>query len=141
MSPENLEIVLGLQPAPGVDIARLFRDGADLTSLVGLLHPDFEAAFVDALRGTTTYPGVDGLTRAWLDWVSPWATYRSETEDAVEVGDRVLLLVRDYARRQGSTHEVVLLGAAVWTLRSGKVIRAEFHADRATALDAVGLER
>lgn len=47
---------------------------------------------------------------------------------------------RDLGRREGSTQEVELLGAAVWTIRNGKIVRAEFYPDRAEALEAVGLE-
>jgi ketosteroid isomerase-like protein len=139
-----VEIVTGLQPAPDVDIAQLFRDDAMLKALAEtvapLLHPEFEVVFMDALRGETTYPGIDGLSEGWLDWLFPWETYRTELEEALDLGERVLLLVRDYGRREGNTQEVVLNGAAIWTLRDGKIARLEFHNDRATALKAVGLE-
>jgi ketosteroid isomerase-like protein len=59
-------------------------------------------------------------------------------------GDRprrpVLLLVRDYARRPGSAAELQSENAAIWTVRDGKVARAEFYPNRAEALKAVGLE-
>jgi ketosteroid isomerase-like protein len=143
MSQENVELIVRLQPAPSVDIAELFRDEVASTALVEavapVLNPDFEAVFVDALRGETTYRGIDGLREAWLDWLSPWETYRTEVEEARDLGERVLLLVRDFGRREGSTQDVALNGAAVWTLREGTVVRAEFHHDRATALKAVGL--
>jgi hypothetical protein len=54
-------------------------------------------------------------------------------------GGTVLLLVRDLGRREGSTREVVLNGADVWTIRDRRDVRAEFHDDRATALEAVGM--
>lgn len=140
MSQETVDLIVGLQAAPDVDLARLFRGGATLSALTRALHPDFQAAFVDTLHGTTAYSGIDGLREAWLDWVSPWATYRTEIEDVLDLGERVLLLVRDYARGQGSSQEVMLLGAAIWTLRDGKIVRAEFYSDRSAARAAVGLE-
>jgi ketosteroid isomerase-like protein len=144
MSQQNVDLVVSLQPAHDVDIAKLFRDGAIVkalaTTLAPILDPDFEAVVVGALRGETTYRGFDGLREVWLDWLAPWEEYRTELEEALDLGDRVLLLVRDYGRREGSTQEVVLIGAAVWTLRDGKIARAEFHSDRATALEAVSLE-
>ena len=143
MSHENVDLIVSLQPAPAIDIAELFRDGAKSTALVEavapLLHRDFEAVFVDPLRGETTYRGIDGLREAWLDWLSPWEAYRTEIEEARDLGDRVLLLVHDFGRRKGSTQEVALNAAAVWTVRDRKIVRAEFHNDRTAALEAVGL--
>jgi SnoaL-like domain len=144
VSQENVELVVRLQPAPSGDIAELFRDdvrsGALVEGVAPLLHPAFDVVFVDALRGETTYRGINGLMEGWLDWLSPWDTYRTEIEEVRDLGDQVLLLVHDFGRREGSTQEVVLNAAAVWTVRDGKIVRAEFHNDRTTALKAVGLE-
>jgi hypothetical protein len=47
MSQENLELVRRLQPAPGVDIAELFRNDNMWSALVDatgrFFHPDFES--------------------------------------------------------------------------------------------------
>jgi ketosteroid isomerase-like protein len=139
-----VELIVSLQPAQDVDIAQLFRDGAIVkalaTTLAPMLHSDFEAVVVGPLRGETTYRGFDGLRELWLDWLSPWEAYRTELEEARDLGDRVLLLVRDFGRREGSAQEVVVSGSAVWTFRDGKIARAEFHGDRTTALKAAGLD-
>ncbi len=144
MSQQNLELIVSLQPAQDVDIAQLFRDResaeAVARTLAPVLQSDFEAVVVSTLRGETTYRGFDGLRELWLDWLSPWEAYRTELEEARDLGDRVLLLVRDFGRRAGSTQDVVLNGAAVWTLRDGKIARVEFHNDRAKAFQALGLE-
>ena len=144
MSQQNLELIVSLQPDQDVDIAQLFRDResaeAVARTLAPILHSDFEAVVVSTLRGETTYRGFDGLRELWLDWLSPWEGYRTELEDARDLGDRVLLLVRDFGRRAGSTQDVVLNGAAVWTLRDGKIARVEFHNDRTKAFEALGLE-
>jgi hypothetical protein len=114
MSQENVELIVSLQPAQDVDIAQLFRDDAIVkavaTTLAPMLHSDFEAVAVDALLGETTYRGFDGLREFWLDWLSPREAYRTELEEARDLGNRVLLLVHDFGRREGSAHEVVLNG-------------------------------
>lgn len=144
MSRENVELVLALQPAPDVDVAQMFREdrvwAAASAASSSITAADFDAVFWDSLRGETRYPGADGLREMWLDWTAPWASYRVEVEKAIDLGDRVLLLIRDFGRREGSTHEVMLRGAALWTVRDGKIARAEFFNDRAAALKAVGLE-
>jgi ketosteroid isomerase-like protein len=52
----------------------------------------------------------------------------------------VLLIVEDFARREGSTQEVKIDGSAVWSFRDGKIARFEAYADRSEAWEAIGLE-
>ena len=139
MSHANVAHVVGLQPAPTVDLAKLFRSDATLAALVDALDPDFGAVFVSTLLGKMTDRGVDDLREGWLEWLSPWEEYRTEIEEARDLGGRVFLLVRDFGRRKGSAEEVAHNGAAVWPLREDKVVRAEFYGDRTTAFEAVGL--
>jgi ketosteroid isomerase-like protein len=145
MSRENVELVMALQLGPEVDLARLFRDddmwAAGTETLAALYHSDAESVFPNLLGGGKTYIGPDGLRTGWLDWLAPWETYRAEVQEAVDLGDRVLLLIRDYARRRGSEAELRSSNAAVWTVRDGKVARAEFYPNRDEALRAVGLEK
>src|SRR5271163_4581937 len=119
MSRENVELVMRLQPATSVDMAKLFSDDFTWASvaeaLTPLLGPDFEIIAVDGIRGKTVYHGIDGLRSAWLDWLSPWVTYRAEVKDAIDLGDKVFLLVRDVGRREANGHDVAINSAAVWT--------------------------
>ena len=77
----------------------------------------------------------------WLDWLAPWAEYRTAIEQVIDCGERVLLLQRSSGRMQGSTQEVKLSPGVVWTVRAGKIARFEVYADRTQALKAVGLEK
>jgi ketosteroid isomerase-like protein len=76
----------------------------------------------------------------WLEWLAPWTSYRSEVEDSLDLGNRVVVLVRDYGRRTPDAPEIEQISAAVWTLDDGKVSDVAFYPDRAAALKAVGLE-
>jgi ketosteroid isomerase-like protein len=40
----------------------------------------------------------------------------------------------------GDTGEAAITSAAIWTVRDGKVSQITFYADRATALEVVGLK-
>ena len=50
-------------------------------------------------------------------------------------------LARDFGRRKGSDAEVSLTAAGVWTVRDGRIARAEFYAERAEALQRRGYRR
>jgi ketosteroid isomerase-like protein len=76
----------------------------------------------------------------WLEWLAPWKTYRVETEEVIDLGDRVLVLVRAFGRLEGSQGEVENTSASLWTVRDRKIARVEFYVDRTEALKAVGLE-
>ncbi len=142
MSQENVDVAKTLLPAPDADLAALFRDEHTFAqareTIEPLLTDDFESVVV--LGGQTTVSnGVEGLRKNWLDWLAPWATYRTTLEGAIDVGDRVLLLLRNHGRLEGTDAEVELIGAAICTVRAGKIARWEDYAHRAEALEAVGL--
>jgi ketosteroid isomerase-like protein len=142
MSQENVELVKAMIPASGVDLAGLFRSDASagMRNAAGpLVTEDFESVMVFPGQTRRTYSGLDGLRQNWLDWLEPWATYRTEIEEAIDLGERVLLLLRNYGRREDMNAEVKLFGAVLCTLRDGKIARWEDYAIRAEALEAAGL--
>ena len=143
MSQQNVEIVRALQPQPEWDLVTLLRDettaAAMLEGFAPRFHDDFEAFAPGALMESRRYTGMEGLRDLWLEWLEPWESYRVEIENVIDAGDDVVVLTRDYGRRPGMTAEVSVLGAAVWTVRDGKIARAGFYAHRGEALEAVGL--
>jgi ketosteroid isomerase-like protein len=144
MSQESVELVMGLQRTPDDDFAQLIRDDemwAQLAEAVApFVHAEAETAR-PGLPGGRTYTGLDGFRESWLDWLAPYAEYRTEVEEAIDCGERVLLLQSSSGRLEGSTKEVKLAPAVVYTVRDGKIARFEPYADRAEALEAVGLRR
>ena|SRR5687767_3302976 len=142
MSQENVEIVKALLPPSGTDILPLIRDDEGFARMREALSP----FLADDFHGTIVFPsvahpfaGLEGFREAWLDWLEPWATYRTTIEELIDAGDRVVAVVRDYGRREGMDEEVELIGAAIWTIREGKAARYDGYADRAEALKAAGL--
>jgi ketosteroid isomerase-like protein len=143
MSRENVELVMGLQRAPDDDFVRLIRDDEMWAQLAEAVAPFVHAGAETArpgLPGGKTYIGLNGFRESWLDWLAPYAEYRTEVEEAIDCGDRVLLLQSSSGRLEGSTSEVKLAPAVVYTVREGKIARFEPYADRAEALKAVGLQ-
>ncbi len=145
MSQENVDLILAsIQPGPDVDYVPLFRDDEIWSGVAKALTPFFHTGCEILTRGLPggdkANVGLDGMRAVWLDWLAPWATYRSEAERAIDLEDRVLLLFSAYGRLEGSAAEVKDELASIWTLRDGKIARAEFLATtHAEALAAVGL--
>jgi ketosteroid isomerase-like protein len=144
MSEENVELVRTLLPPSGTDIVPLIRDEAGFALMRAAISP----LLTDDFRGTIVFPsltrpfaGLEGFRGAWLDWLEPWATYRSTIEELIDAGDCVVAVVRDYGRREGMDEEVELIGAAIWTIRDGKAARYDGYANRAEALKAAGLSQ
>ena len=144
MSEKNVELVVGLYQAPDVDFAQLVRDESRWTAWTGanapFFHPEAESVRPGLPNGKT-YAGLDGFRDMWLEWLAPWKTYRVETEEVIDLRDRVLVLVHAFGRLEGSQGEVENTSASLWTVREGKIARVEFYVDRAEALKAVGLEQ
>ena len=143
VSRANVELVRSLQPGPDVDLAQVFRDeevaGAVLRTLGHVYHDDFECVF-HALGSRSYGGGIDGLRQGWLDWLEPWETYHVEIEELFDLGDDVLIHVTDSGRRRDTDASVSLRGASIWTVRDGKVARAQFFAEREEARRAANLD-
>lgn len=145
MSEENVKIVRALYPAPGTDLARMYRDerrwAAASAAVSAYFAQGFKCAAVGYLEADgESFEGLAGLRYLWLEWLTPWESYRTEIEEIADLGDEVLLAVRDFARRAVNAPEVAVSSAAIWTVRDGKVTQITFYADRAKALTDLGLE-
>jgi ketosteroid isomerase-like protein len=98
------------------------------------MAPDFP------VRGL--YQGHDGVRR-WRDQVFDiFDSPRVEPEDIVDVhgdGTTVLMLLRSTGTAGYTGLKVDYEWAAVWTIRDGKLLRAQGYLNRAEAVKAAGL--
>lgn len=139
----NVDILRALLPDPETDVAGLFRDedlfASTAEAVAGVFDPAIES--VPAWRGAgTSYSGIDGFREMWLDWLEPWASYHVQVDEMIEVGESVVVLVRDRALRHGVDVEIELISGSLWTFGDGKIVRVEFYANREELREAVGLE-
>jgi ketosteroid isomerase-like protein len=129
---------------PDADLAAVFNDdsasGELMQTMARLLDPDlvsvkhFPGAEPEIARG------LDGLRAGWLDWLAPWASYRTEIEEMIDLEDRIVSVICDYGRHEPDAQEVALKSAVVWTVGDGRIARAEFYVGgRDEALKAAGL--
>lgn len=144
MAHPDADLVRALQPPSGTDLVRVFGDDGRAARMFEDIAPFFDDDFevvgktpIDEVVGT----GLAGLRSVWLEWLEPWASYRAEVDEIRPVGDgRVLVITRDFGRRSGTTADVAVSAAALWTVRDGRVRRLVFYAERAEAFAALGLE-
>jgi ketosteroid isomerase-like protein len=111
---------------------------------VDALPESFDAAveFVDhqAAVGEETGSGIDAIRRLLEGWIEVFPDFRAEVQEFIDAGDKVVC-VTDW-RGTGSKSELDyhVRAAEVYTLRDGKIVRAELgFADRDAALTAAGL--
>jgi ketosteroid isomerase-like protein len=143
MSRENVELVTEvIAPSTGVDLTQLYGDesawAAIRDSAEPLVEPGCRFTWIALGQGVERI-GLDGLREGWLDFFEPWESYFSETEDIVDVGERVLVLTRQRARAPDSDAEVEMLAAGLVEVRDGRIASVEFYANRAEALEVAGV--
>jgi ketosteroid isomerase-like protein len=120
--------------------AQATNDLANVASEV--FHSDLEVQFIardGALEGTPPYRGLEGFAQGWREWLQAWTSYRIDVEDFVDVGDRVVVLVRAEARTARGDVLMHHTPGAIYTIKDGKVASIHFYFDRSEALEAAGL--
>lgn len=144
MPQENVQLVLRAYPGPELNVAALVRDDDSwalwLDSVAPLFVPDVQSVWPGLPGGATTFTGLDGTRTALLDWTAPWSNYRTEVDEAIDCGERVVLIAPSFGCLPGSTQEIRLEGANLWTLCHGKIARV-YHSTRADIFKVVGLKR
>jgi ketosteroid isomerase-like protein len=144
MSRENVELVKALQPT-NVDLVEFVsaNEGADQGGLDAIpaaaFADDFEVRFIASGMQLQEYRGVQGLAQGWRDWLIPWASYRLDAEDFIDMGDAVVVFARVRGRTARDDVLVEHAPAAIWSIREGKVAAIRFYLDRDEALEAAGL--
>lgn len=130
MSAENVEIMRTAYEA----IARRDRETLDAI-LRERLAPDFE--FEAALTGAT-YRGLDGFWEL-LDDIEDTVGYRPEVQEALDLGEQVLVVLRMSGRGSRSGVSVAQQGAVLVTFDRGTLVSGKSFASKAEALEAAGL--
>jgi ketosteroid isomerase-like protein len=83
------------------------------------------------------YIGHEGLREYLADVARVWQELRSEPDDYLELGDRVLCTGRVYAWGVGRVIDAP--AAWVWRLRDGLLVEGTIYETRRAAYEAVGL--
>ncbi len=103
--------------------------------------PEFETRMSGGAGAPpVSYHGLEGFDKAWRDWVETFERVHAELEDLIESEDHIVLLIRQVATTRHDRVEMAQPSAMVFAFESNRVVRVEFHLDRAAALRAAGLD-
>jgi ketosteroid isomerase-like protein len=81
------------------------------------------------------------MGRAWGEWLGAWDDFKTDAEEFFDLGSEVLVLSEFRGRGKASGMPIeAMLGAALFSLHDGKVVRLGSYTDRAAALKAAGLQ-
>ncbi len=147
-------LVAALQPGSRVRQAffrRAVRVGLeaynrrDLDAVVVGFHPELEYVpyreFVDAALAKPSYHGPSGY-REYIE--STYDVWGSEVQlhprELIDLGDRLVVLADMPMRAQASGVSLDEAYGSVWTLKDGRVVRAQDFLRHDEALEAAGLE-
>jgi ketosteroid isomerase-like protein len=83
------------------------------------------------------YRGHDGLRTYLADVARVWQELRSEPDEYIELGDRVLCTGRMYAWGIGRVIDAP--AGWVWRIRDGRVVEGTVYETRRAAYEAVGM--
>jgi ketosteroid isomerase-like protein len=129
MSEENVEIVRRHIDAYG---------SGDYDAALAAYHPEVVCDATVRPEGRI-YRGREGVAEAIRVWAGTWDEWRWEIEELIDAREKVLMVVREFARGKGSGVNVVQQTFWVYTLRGGQIVHAEVLVDRDKALEAAGL--
>jgi ketosteroid isomerase-like protein len=87
-------------------------------------------------RGSGRDSFIGHITKYW----SLWNDYAQTVEKTIDVGDDVVVILRERARRRNSDAAVEREVATVWTVRNGVRVRFRAFERPADALKAVGID-
>jgi len=133
VSRENVEVVKRGQEA---------RSSGRIGEWIDTLDPDIEwdisghpvPGFPERGRGRDAFVG--HVTKYW----SHWNDYSQTVEKTFDVGDEVVVVLRERARLRNCDKAVEREIATIWTMHDGVRVRFRAFEDPADALNAVQVE-
>jgi ketosteroid isomerase-like protein len=114
-----------------------FQHG-DEDALLGFADPDVEIRPAWDSISSEVGRGREAFLAFWRDWPNFWHDYGLEPREFVDAGDRVLVVLHERGRSRPGATEVEDEFAHIWTVRDGKVTRADVYSSRDEGYRALG---
>jgi uncharacterized protein len=102
-----------------------------------VLEPDAEWHEHSELPEAGSYQSRDEIRSFLLGYLDSWEEFRQETEELIDSGNRVAVLLHMAGKGKGSGVEVENRYAHLWTMRDGRGVRVDAYADCDRALEAL----
>jgi uncharacterized protein len=128
---------------PGVAVLRGFYDAVaagDVDAVLDLLDPEVEWRAPESLPWGGTFHGHDGVREFFARVIDQPADFGREVQEYLESGDRVVVLLRTFGRRNDGDGGFDVLEFHAWTVRNGKLVDFDGTFDTATVLRALQLQ-
>ena len=115
-------------------------EAGDIETMLSFMDPNGElySAIIGGAEGKV-YRGHAGFRSWFAETEVAFETLSTELTEFRDLGDRVLGFGRVHARGRESGVELDSATGWLFTLREGKIVRAEGYLDPAKALEAAGL--
>jgi ketosteroid isomerase-like protein len=132
MSQENVKLVR--------DAITLLNRG-DFRGAIADIADDFEMDWSNSIGPLSgVYRGRKEVTEFWESFLEAWDELNWDMHEVIDLGGEDVLVVNNVRMRgRASGIDVQAVGAQVWTIRNGKLVRAKVFQGKAEALEAVGL--
>lgn len=130
MSQENIEILRRALPdsAP-----------ANVEALFSILDEHVEWDYVGAFPEVQTARGPGEVREFLRGWSEAFDEFGFQAEEAIDAGDSVVALLRQWGRGKETGAEVESRTWQLFTFRDGKVVHCRGYETKAEALEAAGL--
>jgi ketosteroid isomerase-like protein len=123
-----------------VELVRAIADAlnrGDIDGMLARMDPAFEWRPLEASPVARVYRGHDDVRHYVEDWLGTFESLRLELEDPVEIGDRVVTVVRGHGRGRASGVALENSFCQVWTVREGTAVAMDEYQTREQALKAL----
>lgn len=130
MSAENVELV-----------GRIFSawERGDFSS-TDWADPAIEFSFPGPTPGT--HRGIEEMGKAWGEWLNTWKGFSVAARELIDAGEKVVAVQTFTGEGRGSGLPIEEVeGAAVFSIRDGRVTRFTGHTTVEAALEDAGVER
>lgn len=127
MSQQNVELVR--RGLASVDVFWSMLDEYVVWDLRGWPTADLDSVYV----------GRDAVIKASRHYWGTWGDYSVEAEEILDLGQSVVVILRERGVGKGSGAPVEKRHPQLWTFRGDRIIRWESFTSRAKAIEAAGL--
>jgi hypothetical protein len=116
-------------------------DAGDIPTILTLLAPQIEWQVPTSLPYGGLFHGHEGFQTFLGKLIEQPLEFRRELREVLDVGDRIVVLLRFYAKPKGGMQDFEVPEVHVWTVMNSRITRLEAYPDTAMVLRALQTTR